>query len=56
MLRIEPVTVPWADALAEGDDVFARRFGIPVEPGWEGFAEVRPFLVRCAASPEPPEW
>ena len=38
------------DALAEGDEVFAERFGVAVEPGWDGFPEVVPFLVEAARS------
>jgi [ribosomal protein S5]-alanine N-acetyltransferase len=47
-VRVEPVTVDWAEALAEGDDVFAARFGIPVEPGWTGFPDALPILLDAA--------
>ena len=49
-MRIEPITPAWAKALAEGDDAFAERFGIRVEPGWEGFPEALPFLLATARS------
>lgn len=42
---MEPVRQAWAKALALGDEVFAERFDIAVEPGWEIFAEVMPFLA-----------
>ena len=44
-VRVEPLTLEWIEALVEGDGVFAARFGIPVEAGWEGFPEaLRPTL------------
>ena len=48
MIRIEPITEAWADALAEGDDVFSQRFDVAVENDWAGFPEVVPFLVRAS--------
>jgi hypothetical protein len=38
-VRALPVTREWAEALAEGDDVFGERFGVGVEAGWLGFPE-----------------
>lgn len=38
-VRVEPMRPDWAEALLEGDDVFAARFGIPVVAGWVGFPE-----------------
>ena len=55
-MRLERTTWEWAEALAEGDDVFSERFGIPVEPGWEGFPEALPFLLAAARSGESGEW
>ncbi|MDQ3708331.1 MAG: GNAT family N-acetyltransferase [Actinomycetota bacterium] len=56
MVRVEPVTQAWADALVQGDDVFAMRFGVPVEANWAGFPEVIPFLGDAAQGSGPPEW
>jgi len=56
MVRVEPVRREWAEALAEGDAVFAQRFGIPVEVGWSGFPEALPILLQAAASGVPGEW
>ena len=56
MVRVEPVRREWAEALAEGDAVFAQRFGIPVEAGWSGFPEALPILLQAAASGGPGEW
>jgi ribosomal-protein-alanine N-acetyltransferase len=56
VIRVEPITEAWADALAEGDGVFSQRFDVAVENDWAGFPEVVPFLVRMAHSTAPPEW
>lgn len=56
MVRVEPVTLAWIEALAEGDDVFAGRFDIPVIAGWDGFPETLSFLLRFARSRAPHEW
>ncbi len=56
VIRVEPITEAWADALAEGDDAFSARFDLVVEKGWEGFPEVVPFLVRAARSTSPAQW
>lgn len=56
MVRVEPVTPPWAEALRLGDAAFADRFGISVVSGWGGFPETVPLLARYAASGQPPEW
>jgi [ribosomal protein S5]-alanine N-acetyltransferase len=55
-VRVEPVTPEWADALGDGDDEFARRFGVTVEPDWLGFPEARPYLLEYAHGDGPPEW
>ncbi len=47
MVRTEPVTLPWIEALAEGDDVFESRFGVPVVEGWAGFPEVIPRVLEA---------
>jgi hypothetical protein len=56
MVRLEPVTLPWAEALAEGDDAFVQRFGIRAEEGWDGFPEKRPLLLAAARGHATPEW
>ncbi len=56
MVRVEPVTQAWAEALFLGDDVFAERFGIAVELGWEGFPEVMALLAHARHASTPDEW
>jgi ribosomal-protein-alanine N-acetyltransferase len=56
MVRIEPIRRDWAEALAQGDTVFAERFGIPVEAGWAGFPEALPILLDAARAEVPGEW
>lgn len=56
VVRIEPVTPAWAEALAAGDNVFATRFGVAVEPGWAGFAETITSLRNVAQLDSAPAW
>ena len=56
MVRVEPVRPEWAQALAEGDAVFAERFGIPVEAGWSGFPEALPILFEATKTGSVSEW
>lgn len=56
MVRVEPVTQAWAEALVLGDDVFAERFGIAVALAWEGFPEVMAFLAEVGHASAPDEW
>ena len=56
MVRVEPVTREWAEALAEGERVFSHRFGISVEPGWIGFPEALDVLIDGARQGGPSEW
>ena len=42
MVRVEPATVAWLEALVQGDEVFDQRFGVRVEPDWAGFPEAVP--------------
>jgi ribosomal-protein-alanine N-acetyltransferase len=56
MVRVEPVTRQWAEALAEGDAVFTERFGIPVEDGWSGFPEALPLIVEASQRSGPNDW
>lgn len=56
MIRLEPVTREWAEALAEGDGVFEKRFGIPVEAGWDVFPELIGFLLKAGRGEVSREW
>jgi RimJ/RimL family protein N-acetyltransferase len=56
MVGVEPVRPEWAQALAEGDAVFAERFGIPVEAGWSGFPEALPILFEATKTGSVTEW
>ncbi len=56
MVRVEPATVAWLEALVVGDEVFATRFGIPVVPGWAGFPEALPRLLATARADGPSAW
>ncbi len=46
MVRVEPAALSWFEALAEGDDVFTSRFGIPVVTGWAVFPEAIPHVLE----------
>ena len=53
VVRVEPATLAWLEALAEGDDVFTARFGVPVVVGWAPFREAISFgllAMRDSAS------
>jgi RimJ/RimL family protein N-acetyltransferase len=56
MVRIEPITREWAEALTEGDEVFTERFGVPVEPGWAAFPEILPIMLEATRAETPSEW
>jgi RimJ/RimL family protein N-acetyltransferase len=56
MVRVEPITLEWAQALAEGDAVFEKRFGIPVEADWSGFPQVLPILLEATNGGLASEW
>lgn len=43
MIAVEPATAEQLDALVEGDEVFAGRFGCEVIEGWAGFPEAVPY-------------
>lgn len=49
MVRVEPLSVDWAEALAEGEGVFSESFGIPVVDGWAVFPEALPGALRSAS-------
>lgn len=53
---MEPATLTWLKALAEGDDVFSTRFGVPVVPGWAPFPEAISFALQTARTGPPGPW
>lgn len=53
VVRVEPLTPAWADALCRGDDVFARQCGVAVAEGWAVFSEVASFVSEVARSNAP---
>jgi RimJ/RimL family protein N-acetyltransferase len=55
-IRVEPARLDWLTALADGDAVFAERFGVPVEPGWIGFPEALPFAIDAARDHDANPW
>lgn len=56
MVRVEPITKAWAEALARGDEIFSKYFGLPVELDWAGFPEVLSFIVEVACAVVPGQW
>jgi len=54
--RIEPVSLEHVEALIEGDDVFAARFGMPVAPGYLDFPEALPRTRDELVHGMPSEW
>jgi len=56
VVRVEPATVEWLEALVAGDAVFAHRFAVPVVPGWAGFPEAVPVPLAAARAGEPAMW
>ncbi len=56
MIRVEPEKTEWLEALALGDDVFAGRFGIVVEPGWVGFPAALPVVLAAARAGGADPW
>jgi ribosomal-protein-alanine N-acetyltransferase len=56
VIRVEPAQPAWLEALAEGDDVFSARFGVPVVPGWAPFPEAVPFALDAIRTGTPAAW
>lgn len=55
VVQVSPARLDWLEALAEGDHVFTKRFGIAVEAGWAGFPEALPAIVEVVRQqPEDP--
>lgn len=55
-VRVEPATLAWMEALAEGDDQLTSRFGIAVVPGWAGFPEAISAVVQALRQEPQPAW
>jgi ribosomal-protein-alanine N-acetyltransferase len=56
MIRVEPLTLPWIEALAEGDAVFTSRFGIAVAEGWLVFPDALPPMLDAVRSHGATRW
>lgn len=56
MVKVVPARLDWLEALADGDDTFAARFGIPVVAGWVGFPEALPAAVHQARRRSEDPW
>jgi RimJ/RimL family protein N-acetyltransferase len=56
VVEVVPARLDWLEALAEGDDVFTARFGIPVEADWAGFPEAIPYAVEGARTRSEDPW
>jgi [ribosomal protein S5]-alanine N-acetyltransferase len=56
VVRVEPATVGWLEALVEGEAVFAERFGIPVVDGWAGFPEAVPHTLAAVREQPDQTW
>ena len=55
-IRIEAATREQAEALSVSDAEFTRRFGVPVEAGWDGFPEALPIIIAAAHQGGPGPW
>lgn len=55
MVRVEPLSRAWGEALAEGEEIFSERFGIPVVDGWAVFPEAIRGALRVT-SEEGDQW
>ena len=56
VVTVLPARFDWLTALAEGDEVFTARFGIPVVEGWIGFPESLPAAVDGARRRSEDPW
>jgi len=55
VVNVLPARLDWLEALAQGDDIFSARFGIPVVTDWVGFPEALPTAIEEARRrPEDP--
>ena len=48
VIAVLPARLDWLEALAQGDEVFAARFDIPVTAEWVGFPDALPYAVQAA--------
>jgi len=54
-ISVVPARADWLEALTEGDNVFAARFGVAVERDWIGFPEsLAPALDGARRRPDDP--
>lgn len=56
VIRVEPATAEWLEALVAGDAVFTERFGIPVVDGWAGFPEAVPHALAAVRDRPDQTW
>jgi RimJ/RimL family protein N-acetyltransferase len=56
MVRVEPLTLPWIEALADGDETFATRFDIEVADGWLAFPDALPHMLEGIRTDGADEW
>lgn len=56
VVQVSPARLDWLEALAEGDHVFTKRFGIAVEAGWAGFPKALPAIVEVARRQPADPW
>lgn len=56
MIRVEPLSLEWIEALAEGDGTFTERFGIPVVAEWLAFPEALPYMLETVRASGASAW
>ena len=56
VVRVEPATVEWLEALVEGQGAFTERFGITVVPGWAVYPEAIVRGLDAARRGDDPAW
>jgi ribosomal-protein-alanine N-acetyltransferase len=56
VVKVVPARADWLEALADGDEVFSARFGIPVVTDWVGFPEALPAAVEQAHHRDEDPW
>ena len=56
MVRVEPLTRPWIEALIEGDATFAERFQFEVVDGWLAFPDALPHMLEVVREHGVDEW
>jgi [ribosomal protein S5]-alanine N-acetyltransferase len=56
VVRVEPATVEWLEALVEGRGAFTQRFGVTVVPGWAVYPEAVVRALDAARRGDDPAW